>query len=356
MKHLNSISRTCTLALAVLCAGEAAAQHKTGMSFQFDLRYTQNQDDSAVEGDKSSLKFAQRRARWWVGGKVDDKVSYKFRFKFKDGGVNLSYVKASYNFTPQAKITFGRGYDPIPVGTATYNFRLSDQVIYSGIPVYKGDEGIQFEQKFDGGKFAIGVANGKQTSWANGAGGSTQLDSFAYGFDLRGTSGTFKPRVGAAFMHTPAEKVIATGNKFHGRNDAHVSLGASIDLGDTDIYLNAAQSVQSKTEESLAGGPKSVISEEYQGRAYEIRIAQKFSSAFDGSFHLIQNDYRKGGKKNGEATRASAQLFMYPFKHKKAYFTLSLIHDTKKPEGGKRTSKNSVFLTASARPSYVLAQ
>lgn len=355
MKQLTSISRTCTLALAVLCAGEAAAQHKTGLEFQFDLRYTQNQEDSKVEGDKSSLEFAQRRARWWMSGN-QDAFKYKFRFKFKNGSVDLSYVKVGYKLGPKTTLTLGRGYDPVDTGTTTYNFRMSDQVIYSGLPIDKGDVGIQLEHKPAGGKLIVGLANGRQTSWADGVDGSTQLNSFIYGFDYKVTSGVFRPRIGASMHHIPAEKVIATGNKYHGRNDVTLILGTSLVMGDTAVHFSAAQHTKSKAEQSLAGGPKAVVSEEYQGRAYEIRIAQKFSSAFDGSFHLIQNEYRKGDKKNGEETRASAQLFMYPYKHKKAYFTLSLIHDTKKPEGGKRSSKNSVFLTASARPSYVIAE
>lgn len=343
-----------------LAADPILAQHKTGLEFQFDLRHEQVDEDSSVDGDRAETAFVTRRARWWLSGNMKD-YSYKFRFKFKNGSVDLSYVKVGLKLSPTTKLTIGRDFDPLPISTATYNSRMSDAVIYSGTGFDKGDVGIQLENKSDGIRLRAGLANGAQKPWANGIDGKTQLTSFGFAADIKKTAGVFKPQAGFVIYDTPGEKIIEAGNpnvglRYHGRRDLGFTVGTTFDFGATKVYLNAAQNDISKVEESFADGPRIKVADSTRARAYEARIAQTFTSRLDGSLHLIHNDYEVDGKKDGDAQRVSGQLFYYPYGHQKFYWTLSLIHKTRKRVGEKRENEKSVIGTVSARPSFVIAK
>lgn len=340
-----------------LLAPAANAQHKTGLDFQFDLGLTNKQDDSTVEGDKTSLQFKQRRARWWLGGKFQDKFSYKFRFKFKSGGaVGLSYVKAGYKLSDATSVTFGRDFDPIPLSSVVGDsYRMSDSNVSSAAAdaFNTGEVGVQLATDVGVGKLKFGIANGNEIT---AAGYTTALDSFAVGVAFEGGFGIFSPYIGIGIQNTPSEKVKATGLKFKGRNDVQVSVGAGLDFGATDVLVNFARRETGEAKIENAAGVETVAQEKEEVQGFEARVVQDFTSKLTGSAHYSFDTFKTDGKKTKELQQIAAQLFMYPYAKKEAFFVFTLANILEKPEGKKDFTTNEASVAFAAKPSFAIAK
>lgn len=343
--------------VGALLAPAAQAQHKTGFEFNFELGLVNKEEDKKVEGDKSALAFKTRRARWWLSGKFAENFDYKFRFKFKKGSVDLSYVKVGYKLSDDTKVTFGRDFDPLPIASVVDDsYSLSTSPFTNGAvdSFEKGVEGVQLTTDVGVGELAFGIANGAKLDVPGY--GETSLSAFGFGASYAGDFGMFSPYVAATFQNTPDEKIKATGLKFKGRNDVQLSVGAGLDFGATDILINFARSEIGEAKIQNAAGVETVASKKKEIQGYEIRAMQDFTSALTGSLHYSFDTFKTDGKKTEDLQQIAAQLFMYPYAKKKAFFVFTLANQLEKPEGKKDFTTNKASIAFAAKPSFAIAK
>lgn len=335
-----------------LLAPTAQADHKTGFDFQFDFGIKSLDEDETIEGDQTSYGFSQRRARWWLGGELMEKFTYKFRYDFNQKGVETSYVKAGYKFADNMELTFGTGFEPIPLGSVVTNsYRMSDAVVDNNAAdaMFKGDLGVQLAVDVGVGEVKVGLANGKEISKA---GVNTSLSSLGFGAAFEGKFGMFSPYVGFGFMNAPEEKPKAAGGTtFKGRSDMDLSVGAGVDLGATDLFFNFAthQEGEMKTE---TGGVEAIAAPKTEIQGFEFKATQAISEKLEAGLHFSQDSYSSDGKNSQDIQQIGAQLFLYPYGNDKAYFTFSLANATTKPNKGKESSVLDAIFTFSLKPSW----
>lgn len=345
------------LVAGALLAPAAQAQHKTGFEFNFELGLVNKEEDSKVEGDKSALAFKTNRARWWLAGKFGEGFDYKFRFKFKKGSVDLSYVKVGYKLSDATKVTFGRDFDPIPIASVVGDsYSLSSSPFSNGAAdsFETGEQGVQLTTDLGVGELAFGVANGSKLDIPGY--GDTSLSAFGFGAAFAGDFGMFSPYVAASFQNTPSEKVKATGLKFKGRNDVQVSVGAGLDFGATDVLVNFARRETGEAKIENAAGVETVAQEKEEVQGFEARVVQDFTSKLTGSAHYSFDTFKTDGKKTKELQQIAAQLFMYPYAKKEAFFVFTLANILEKPEGKKDFTTNEASVAFAAKPSFAIAK
>lgn len=335
-----------------LLAPAAQADHKTGLDLQLDFLINLNEDDKTVEGDKTRYGFKERRARWWLGGEVNEKIDYKFRYDLRGGDVGLNYYKAGYKVAEGTKITLGKGFDPIPIKSVVADsYRMSDARVSSeAADAFNfGDLGVQLETDVGVGKVKVGLANGNAIK---AAGHTSILSNLALGASFEGTFGMFSPYVGFGFQSTGSEKIKASNNEWSGRNDMDISVGAGVDLGATDLFFNYAMHEQGEVTQKNAAGVE--VNKELSSavNGFELKASQAFSDKLEGVLAFAQDNFSVDGKDGATAQKIAAQLHMYPWGNDKAYFTGSIVNGTVKPKNGDSVSANQVVFTFSIRPSY----
>lgn len=345
MKHLhNACSKACLTLTAlplVLLMPAAHGQHKTGVNIDFELNHLMEENDSTVQGDRTKTFFKLAKARWNLSGKTGD-LGYKFEFDFAKGPVTLRSVRADYHLTGSTMISFGKGYKPIPFsGPAKF---------------YKGDIGVQLSTKYDGGSFKIGVANRKQSKWSNGIGGLTTLPRWGYGLEWKGKAGAFEPRIRIAGGTTPSEKVLATGYKYHGRNSQGVSFGGLYKAYSTKIEVDYAIINRSAVNESLNGGPQSVIKPKSRLNGYKIKVTQGLTSKWSAIVEHKGLTEHTDGKKTLEATESSIEANVKPDPKTPIKYFAEFEYEVKKRPGKKSVTEKKLSVGAKANPSVVIAK
>lgn len=327
---------------ATLVATPALAQHKTGLDLDFNLKHTSEQEDSAVKGDRDTLRFNQAKARWFMSGSYD-KLGYKVEYDFGSGEVNLRQVKFDYFLSDATTVSFGKGFKPIPIsGPLRYR---------------RGDVGMQLATTFDSGaSLKLGVANLKPTTWANGVGGLITMPAWGYGAELKGKFSPLEAYVRVATHRVPSEKVIATGYKYHGQNALDMTVGGIYKSGATKIQLDLSKTEKSQVKESLNGGPQTVIAAKHEETGVKLAVTQGFTSQWSGKFAVKQVEERDDGKKSADVTELDAEAFYKPHKDQPISFYLKLEHDTEKNPGAKKVVTKKVSLGAKAKPSVVIAK
>lgn len=341
---------------ALLAPAAQGAKLKTGLEFQFDLALTSKENDKDVEGDKTIYGFSQRRARWWLSGNFEEHFDYKFRYDFKSGGaVGLSYVRVGNEIAKGTKVYVGRGYDPIPmISVVADSYRMSDQVVSSSAAkdLIVGDIGVQLVSDVGVGEVKVGFANGEAVTAVNH---TSKLSNLAFGAAFAGSFGMFSPYVGFALQDTGSEKIKADNTEWSGRTDMDISVGAGIDLGATDLFLNFASVDRGEvTRKDAAGNEVGTKEVKTSKQGIEFKASQAFSDKFEGALYIGQDTNSSDGTETGTAQNIALQAFMYPHGNDNIYFTGSIASSTAKPKNGKSSTTNKFILTFSARPSYVI--
>lgn len=319
----------------------ALAQHKTGVNIDFHIDHEIGDKDEKVEGDRHETEFHLKKARWFLSGKMPN-YGYKVEYDFAKGPVVLRSVRFDYYLTKDTMISMGKGFKPIPIsGPHKY---------------FKGDIGVQLATKFDGGSFKVGVAHRKPEKWKNGIGGFTTLKPFAAGIELKGKSGGFEPHLRYAAHSIPAEKVIATGYRYHGRNKSALTVGATYKHKATKVFAEVGTVTRGEVKESLNGGTPYKIKPKREYSGYKIEVTQGFTSQWSGKATYRAIEGRDDGRKTDEKTDATVEVSVKPNPKDPLSFFLKYGEKTDKKTGKKRKTFKKISLGAKASPSVVIAK
>lgn len=317
------------------------AQHKTGMSIDFRLQHEINENDTSVEGDRRETEFILKKARWFLSGKTDY-YGYKVEWDSHKGPVTLRSLRFDYFLSKATTLSMGKGFKPIPMsGPHRY---------------FKGDVGIQLATTFDGGSFKLGLAHRKPGKWANGIGGQTTLKTQAIGMELKGKFDNFEPFLRLATNRIPAEKVLATGYKYHGRTSEAITVGGTYKSGATKLVVEAGTVERSKVKESLNGGPQYEISPKVRLVGYKATLTQGFTSQWSGKLSHKEVTDRENNEKKQEFSETAVEAIYAPHKDIPMTYYGKIAHKIKKKKDDKRRSETEFSLGAKASPSVVIAE
>lgn len=330
------------------------AEHKTGLEFQLDLKNSSEEDDTSIKGDKSQTAFSLKRARWYLGGDYNESFDYKFRFKFKDGNVALSYAWAGYKLNDQCKITFGTDRQPI-AGSVPDSYRMSDDPITSLAEDqwYFGDAGVGFSHSFGSNNVSFGLSNNKK-----GAVGTynPSLNGLAYGLGYNGTFGPVTPVVSVGISSTPEEKSTADVLQVEAFDYMDSSIGAGINLGATDIFIDYHGHSQGDAKFFDAGTSTEVPNPKKEITSMLLKVNHKLNDKMEGGIKYVMDEVKTGGTKSLERAAGALQFHYFPKGNAESYMSFSYVTATSKvgTTSTTDTTKNDIIFTFSANPSTVL--